>query len=181
MPNRTRVSSLIPPVGARDHVRGSDDAAITLVEFGDYECPHSGRAYPTVKAIQDQLGDRLRFVFRNFPLNQLHPHAELAAETAEAAAAQGKFWEMHGAIFTHQRALELDDLLGYASGLGLDVKRIVHDLERRAHRTRVEEDLMSGARSGVHGTPTFFINGVRFDGDWNDGGLLAALTSAPVR
>lgn len=163
----SRVSHLVLPVGKRDHVRGPSDAAITLVEYGDYECPHCGRAYPAVKAIQEQLGDKLRFVFRNFPLNQLHAHAELAAETAEAAAAQGKFWEMHGTLFEHQRALELEHLVGYATQLGLDAKRIVHDLERRVHRARVEEDFLSGAHSGVHGTPTFFINGVRFDGDWN--------------
>jgi len=172
----SRVSHLALPVGARDHVRGPDNAAITLVEYGDYECPHCGRAYPTVKAIQDQLGDKLRFVFRNFPLTQLHAHAELAAETAEAAAAQGKFWEMHGALFEHQRALELDHLVGYATKLGLDTKRIVQDLERHTYRARVEEDFVSGARSGVHGTPTFFINGVRFDGDWNSGELAAVLT-----
>jgi len=170
------VSHLVLPVGARDHVRGPAHAPVTLVEYGDYECPHCGRAYPTIKALQQQLGEKLRFVFRNFPLNQLHEHAELAAETAEAAAAQGKFWEMHGAIFEHQRALDLEDLVGYATELGLDAKKIVHDLERRAHRARVEEDFISGARSGVHGTPTFFINGVRFDGDWNAGGLAAALT-----
>jgi protein-disulfide isomerase len=171
----SRVSRLVLPIDKRDHVRGPSDAAITLVEYGDYECPHCGRAYPAVKAIQEQLGDKLRFVFRNFPLAQLHPHAELAAETAEAAAAQGKFWEMHGALFEHQRAFELEDLVGYASQLGLDAKRIVHDLERRVHRARVEEDFISGARSGVNGTPTFFINGVRFDGDWNTE-LAAALT-----
>jgi protein-disulfide isomerase len=163
----SRVSHLALPVGKRDHVRGTSDGAITLVEYGDYECPHCGRAYPAVKAIQQQLGDKLRFVFRNFPLTELHPHAELAAETAEAAATQGKFWEMHGALFEHQRALELEHIVGYATQLGLDAKQIVHDLERRVHLARVEEDFMSGARSGVHGTPTFFINGVRFEGDWN--------------
>ena len=171
----SRVSHLVLPVGKRDHVRGPSDAAITLVEYGDYECPHCGRAYPVVKAIQKQLGDKLRFVFRNFPLNQLHAHAELAAETAEAAAAQGKFWEMHGALFEHQRALEPEQILGYASKLGLNAEKIAHDLERRVHLARVEEDFISGAHSGVNGTPTFFVNGVRFDGDWNTE-LAAALT-----
>src|SRR5262245_60927740 len=123
MPHRSRASDLTPPVGPRDHVRGHDNAVITLVEFGDYECPHCGRAYPVIRAIQDELGDRLRFAFRNFPLERLHPHARLAAESAEAAAAQGKFWEMHGAIFTHQRALDRASLLAYASRIGLDVDR----------------------------------------------------------
>jgi protein-disulfide isomerase len=168
--------ALAVPVGARDHSRGPHDAPLTLVEYGDFECPHCGRAYPTVEEIRRQLGDRLRFVFRNFPLRE-HPHAHLAAEVAEAAGAQGRFWDMHGAIFEHQYALDLRSLIGYAEVLGLDGQRIERDLERRAHRARVDEDLASGELSGVEMTPTFFINGVRFDGSWSDGGLLAALTA----
>ena len=171
------MSHLTLPVGARDHIQGSEHATITLVEYGDYECPHCGRAYPIVKAVQKHLGKKLRFVFRNFPLNESHPHAEIAAETAEAAAAQGKFWEMHDMLYENQGALELDDLVVYATNLGLDVTAYMAALKSRAHLPRVKEDFSSGARSGVNGTPTFFINGTRFDGNWDEAGLIAALTA----
>jgi protein-disulfide isomerase len=131
-----------------------------------------------VKAVQKRLGSRLRFVFRNFPLNNAHPHAQAAAEAAEAAGAQGKFWEMHDVIFENQDALETDDLLGYAKDLGLDVDRLASELARGEHRSRVQQDFRSGVRSGVNGTPTFFINGARFDGSWDEPGLLAALQAA---
>jgi protein-disulfide isomerase len=146
------------------------DAPLTLVEYGDYECPYCGQAYPIVKEVQERLGDDLRFVFRNFPLRQMHPHAESAAEAAEAAAAQDEdiYWEMHDLIYEHQDDLSEDDLQGYASDLGLDAERVASELEEGTHRDRVEEDLMSGARSGVNGTPTFFVNAERFDEDWTD-------------
>jgi protein-disulfide isomerase len=166
------------PVGPRDHVQGGEHATITLVEYGDYECPHCGTAYGIVKAVQKHFGKKLRFVFRNFPLNESHPHAEAAAETAEAAASEGKFWDMHDTLFENQQALEFDDLVVYATNLGLDVKRVASELERRVHLSRVKEDFTSGARSGVNGTPTFFINGARFDGAWDEAGLIAALASA---
>src|SRR6187402_2647073 len=118
------VARLTMPVGARDHVQGPAEAPVTLVEYGDYECPHCGRAYPIVKAVQKRLGTQLRFVFRNFPLSNAHPNAE----AAEAAAAQGKFWEMHDLLFEHQDALEREDLLRYAADLGLDVKRFRSEL-----------------------------------------------------
>jgi protein-disulfide isomerase len=169
------VSRLTLPVSARDHIQGPSEAPNTLVEYGDYECPHCARAYPIVKAVQRRMGNRLRFVFRNFPLNEAHPHAEAAAETALAAGAQGKFWEMHDTLFEHQEALELDDLLGYAQNLGLDSKRFVHELEKRIFLPQVKEDFSSGVRSGVNGTPTFFVNGARFDGAWDEAGLLEAL------
>src|SRR4051812_9133083 len=165
------------PVGPRDHIQGGEHATITLVEYGDYECPHCGRAYPIVKAVQKHFGNKLRFVFRNFPLNQLHPHAEGAAETAEAAASEGKFWEMHDTLFENQGALEFDDLIVYATNLGLDVARVASELEGRVHLPRVKEDFNSGVRSGVNGTPTFFINGARFDGAWDEAGLIAALSA----
>jgi protein-disulfide isomerase len=165
------------PVGTRDHIQGSAHAQLTLVEYGDYECPHCARAYPIIKAVQRRLGSKLRFVYRNFPLVNLHPHAEPAAEMAEAAAAQGKFWEMHDALFENQRALEIEDLIGYATQLGLDVARVASELERRLYLPRVKEDFVSGTHSGVNGTPTFFINGARFDGPWDEHGLLAALSS----
>jgi protein-disulfide isomerase len=157
---------LKPPVGAADHVAGPADAPITLVEYGDYECPHCGRAYLAVKAIQQELGSQLRFVFRNFPLAEAHPHAVLAAQTAEAAAAQGKFWEMHDMIFENQDALEVENLLGFAKSLGLDVDKLARDLEAGTYAKRVRDDFRSGVRSGVNGTPTFFVNGIRYDGSW---------------
>ena len=169
------------PVGARDHAQGPSDAAVTLVEYGDYECPHCGRAYPIVKEVQRRLGSTLRFVFRNFPLSESHPHAQHAAEAAEGAAAQGRFWEMHDSLFEHQRALDDRHLVGYASALGLDAVAFEHDLRAHTHKTRVREDFVSGVRSGVNGTPTFFINGLRFDDSWDPDTLTDALTAAARR
>ena len=156
------------PVGERDHVAGPDSAPITLVEYGDYQCPSCGMAYPVVKAVQRQLGDTLRFVFRNFPLGDLHPHAEHAAQMAEAAAAQGKFWEMHDVLFEHQDRLGDRELLRDGEALGLDVERMARELDEGSYAKRVREDFRSGVVSGVNGTPTFFVNGERFDGDWSD-------------
>jgi len=172
------VSGLKPAVSPSDHRAGPDDAPVTLVEYGDYECPHCGRAYPIVKEAQRRMGGRLRFVFRNFPLGDMHPHAMQAAETAEAAAGQGKFWEMHDMLFTHQRALSDSDLLGYAKHLGLDTKRMQAELTDGRHADRVQNDFRSGVRSGVNGTPTFFINGVRYDEPWDLDTLLASLERA---
>jgi protein-disulfide isomerase len=159
-------SELTPPVSERDHAAGPDDAAVTLVEYGDYECPYCGMAYPIVKSAQRMLGTRLRFVFRNFPLAEAHPHARLAAQAAEAAEAQGRFWEMHDMIFEHQNALEFEDLVGYAKSLGLDTAQFARDLEAGTYAKRVRDDFRNGVRSGVNGTPTFFVNGVRYDGSW---------------
>jgi protein-disulfide isomerase len=165
-------------VSERDHAEGPADAPVTLVEYGDYECPHCGRAYPIVKRIQQLMGDRLRFVFRNFPLGEAHPHAQHAAEAAEAAAAQGKFWEMHDALYEHQRALDDAHLVSYARNVGLDEAPFVKDLQSHAYQRRVREDFMSGVRSGVNGTPTFFINGVRHDDAWDVNTLMDALEAA---
>jgi len=159
---------LTPPVGALDHVAGSADAPLTLVEYGDYECPYCGMAYPIVKAAQRKLGNQLRFVFRNFPLAESHPHAKRAAQAAEAAAAQGQFWPMHDVLFEHQGALEDADLVRYAKQLGLDAERFARELEAGTYEKRVRDDFRSGVRSGVNGTPTFFINGTRWDGGWAD-------------
>jgi protein-disulfide isomerase len=167
-------------VSASDHTEGPDDAAVTLVEYGDYECPHCGRAYPIVKQIQDQLGSRLRFVFRNFPLTEIHPHAQHAAEAAEAAAAQGHFREMHDALFEHQRALADRDLMRYATEIRLDGARFQEELADHTHAPRVREDFRSGVRSGVNGTPTFFINGFRHDGSWDLDTLMEALDAASM-
>ena len=168
-------SKLTLPIGGRDHVQGPIDAPIMLLEYGDYECPYCGDAYPVVKAIQERLGDRLCFAFRNFPLVNAHPHAEHAAEAAEAAGVQGKFWEMHDMLYENQSALDDEDLAEYAADLGLDARRLISEVVAGAQAARVREDFRSGARGGVNGTPTFFINGVRYDGAPDVDALLAAL------
>jgi protein-disulfide isomerase len=168
----------LPVDPARDHVSGPDTAPVTLVEYGDYECPHCGAAHPIVNRVRAHFGDRLRFVFRNFPLTELHPHAEHAAEAAEAAAAQGKFWEMHDTIFEHQRHLTDADLAKLAEGVGVDPAPISAAIAGETYLDHVREDFMSGVRSGVNGTPTFFINGVRHDDSWDEETLTAALEAA---
>ena len=152
------------PVAKRDHIQGPINAPIMLVEYGDYECPYCGQAYPIIKEIQERLGDRLCFAFRNFPLINSHPHAQHAAEAAEAAGAQGKFWEMHDLLFENQEALDDENIGEYASSLGLDVRRLVDEVLTGVHTARVREDFRSGARGGVNGTPTLFINGMRHEG-----------------
>jgi protein-disulfide isomerase len=172
-------AELVVPVSEeRDHTQGLSDAAVTLVEYGDYECPYCGAAYPIVKEVQARTADRLRFVFRNFPITTSHPHAEHAAEAAEAAAAQGRFWDMHDHLYEHQRHLEDPDLHEYAEQLGLDVERFDKDLAEHVHAERVREDFMSGVRSGVNGTPTFYINGTRHDNSYELETLLAAVERA---
>jgi protein-disulfide isomerase len=172
------MSRLTPPVSEADHRSGPDDAPVTLVEYGDFECPSCGAAYPNVEDVRRKMGARLRFVFRHFPLTQMHPHAMHAAEAAEAAGAQGKFWQMHAMLFEHQDALEDADLVRYAKALHLDDKRFASELASEAHVERIRKDIGSGIRSGVNGTPTFFINGVRYDGSWEASDLLAALEAA---
>ena len=169
------------PVGARDHAQGPADAAVTLVEYGDYECPHCGRAYPIVKEIQRRFDSRLRFIFRNFPLSESHPHAQHAAEAAEGAAVHGRFWEMHDLLFENQWALDDRHLIGYAESVGLDRSKFENELFAHTQLARVREDFRSGVRSGVNGTPTFFINGLRFDGSWDPDTLTHALTAAARR
>jgi protein-disulfide isomerase len=162
----------------RDHIQGPADAALTLVEYGDYECPYCGAAYPIVKELQARMGDRLRFVFRNFPITTSHPHAEQAAEAAEAGAAQGRFWEMHDLLYENQTQLRDQDLHAYAEQLGIDVERFDKDLAEHVHAPRVREDFMSGVRSGVNGTPSFYVNGARHDDSYDFETLLAALERA---
>jgi protein-disulfide isomerase len=157
-------TQLTAPVSARDHHLGPLAAPVTLVEYGDYECPYCGAAHPVVTEVKRRLGDQLCLVYRHFPLTRVHPHAQLAAEAAEAAGAQGRFWPMHDMLFEHQDALDERSLLAYAAALGLDVNRFAGDLSSGAHVPRVREDFASGVRSGVNGTPTFFINGWRHDG-----------------
>jgi protein-disulfide isomerase len=167
-----------PVADDRDHIQGPADAAVTLVEYGDYECPYCGAAYPIIKEVQARMGTRLRFVFRNFPITTSHPHAEQAAEAAEAAAVQGRFWEMHDVLYENQKRLRDEDLHGYAEQLGLDAEPFDRELAEHVHAARVREDFMSGVRSGVNGTPTFYINGARHDDSYDVETLLAALERA---
>jgi protein-disulfide isomerase len=168
----------VPVSDDRDHIQGSADAPVTLVEYGDYECPYCGAAYPIVKEVHARMGESLRFVFRNFPISTSHPHAEQAAEAAEAAADQGSFWEMHDVLYENQKRLGDEDLRGYAEKLGLDVERFDTELADHAHADRVHEDFLTGVRSGVNGTPTFYINGARHDDSYDAETLLAALERA---
>jgi protein-disulfide isomerase len=171
-------ADLLMPVSERDHIQGTEDAPVTLVEYGDFECPYCGMAYPIIKDVQEQLGDRLRFVFRNFPISTSHPHAQHAAESAEAAGAQGSYWEMHDTLYENQETLADEHLRGFAEQLGLDMEQFERDMTEHRHEGRVREDFMSGVRSGVGGTPTFYINGLRYDGRWTEGQLLKALEHA---
>jgi protein-disulfide isomerase len=149
-----------------DHSQGEDDAPIVLVEYGDYECPYCGQAASIVKRLQAAIGKQLKFVFRNFPLTELHPHALNAAKAAEAAASSGKFWEMHDRLYASQDDLDLDSLRAYAEELGIDADEFERNFADRKTLERIEKDFEGGVRSGVNGTPSFFVNGVRYDGDW---------------
>jgi protein-disulfide isomerase len=168
----------VPVTEDRDHIQGPADAAVTLVQYGDYECPYCGEAYPIIKEVQARMADRLRFVFRNFPISTSHPHAERAAEAAEAAAVQGKFWQMHDVLYENQRRLREEDLRTYAERLELDIERYDQEMAEQVHAARIHEDFMSGVRSGVNGTPTFYINGVRHDDSYETETLLDALERA---
>lgn len=150
-----------------DHIRGSINAPVTIVEYGDYECPYTGMAYPVVKEIMKQFGDKIYFVFRNFPLNDIHPHAQHAAEAAEAAAAQDKFWQMHDYLFKHQKALDDAHLLEYAQKVGLNIEKFKRDMSGHIYAPLINKSLKSGIESGVEGTPTFFVNGVRYEDSWD--------------
>jgi protein-disulfide isomerase len=168
----------LPVSDQRDHVQGPETAIVTLVEYGDYECSYCGKAYPVMKELRRRFADQMRLVFRNFPLAQIHPHAQAAAEAAEAASAQGRFWEMHDLLYERQNALEDEDLMSYAGELRLDLGRFEMELAREVHAERIREDFMSGVRSGVNGTPTFFINGRRHDGGYNLQSLSEAILAA---
>lgn len=147
-----------------DHIQGPVNAPISLVEYGDFECPYTGHAYPIVKQIKRKFGETLCFVFRNFPLAEIHPHAQQAAEAAEAAGGQKKFWEMHDILYENQQALDHYHLVEYATMLNLDVERFNNDIFGHKYAGHIHEDFISGVRSGVNGTPTFFINGMRYNG-----------------
>jgi protein-disulfide isomerase len=173
--------ALIEPVSDRDHVEGPADAPLTLVEYGDYQCPFCGAAYPVVKRLQKTLGKKLRFVFRNFPLTQSHPYALIAAEAAEAAALQGKFWEMHDLLFEQQTFLDPEMIPLWANRIGLNLEKFKNDVRRDVVETRIKEDRQSGIRSGINGTPTFYINGTRYDDSPDYDSMLAALESSAQR
>ncbi len=171
------LKSLTLPDSERDHISGSANGSIKLLEYGDYECPFCAEAQPIIKEIQRRLGDDLLFAFRHFPLTNIHPHSEHAAEAAEAAGAQGNFWGMHNLLFENQGALEDEDLAAYAAELGLDEKQLIREVASSVYAPRIREDFKSGVRGGVNGTPTFFINGERYDGARDLKHLLNAVTS----
>jgi protein-disulfide isomerase len=172
------MSTMKPEVGATDHIQGDESAAVTLVEYGDYQCPYCGQAYPIVKRVQKHFGKRLRFVFRNFPLIEMHPNAEFAAETAEFAAAHDKFWEAHDLLYENQQSLGGELYAEIAKKLALAPADLRTALEKREFAPRVRTDFSSGVRSGVNGTPTFFINGQRHDASFDYETLVAAIEAA---
>lgn len=169
------------PVDMRDHVQGQLDAAIVLVEYGDYQCGDCREACQIVKQVQQQLNEQLCFVFRHFPLKSLHPHAQNAAEAATAAADQGKFWQMHDCLFEHQHALDAGSLVEYALNLGLNMPRFLWNFSEHVYATRVQADVLSGVESGVNGTPTFFINGIRLKESWGLDNLCVEIERALER
>lgn len=169
--------ALRTPVSEQDHYCGPATAPVELVEYGDYQCPHCGRAYPVIKALMAALGDNLKFVFRNFPLSKIHPHARLAAIATEAAALQGRYWDMYNMLFQNQKRIHQSALAEYAAALGLDVEQFKKDMRSSELEEKVESHFYSGMRSGVNATPTFFINGEQYTGSWEDDELLAFIRS----
>jgi protein-disulfide isomerase len=165
----------------RDHIRGSEDAKVTLVEYGDFQCPYCGQAEQTIRELLSQHGGDVRYVWRHLPLSDVHPNAQVAAEASEAAAAQGHFWDMYDTLLSHQGALTMRDLLGHARDVGLDVERFRDELRRRVHAPRVADDVASADESGVSGTPTFFINGRRHYGVYDIEALTTAVKAAKDR
>jgi formate-nitrite transporter family protein len=175
------MAQLTKSIHDQDHIRGDENAPVTLVEYGDFECEHCGEAYPMLTDLLDETGDQVCFVYRHFPLSQTHPNAQRAAEASEAAAAQDSFWEMHDMLFNNQDALDESSLRNYAEKIGLDMNQYDRAMESELHADRVRDDFLSGMRSGVNGTPTFFINGERYDGPANRDDLLAAIERAAER
>lgn len=164
------------PVSADDHIRGRVDAPVSVVEYGDFECPYCAQARVTLERVQSELRDHMMLVFRHFPLSEIHPHAELASEAVESVAAQGKFWAMHDTVFANQADLSVPALLRYAERVGADAGRVESDLAARVWKSRVKRDVNSGQRSGVEGTPTFFIDGFLYEGSWDYPSLLRVLS-----
>ena len=172
------MSELRFPINEHDHVIGPADAPVTLVEYGDYQCPHCQAAWPQVELVLRHFGRNLRYAYRHFPISTLHPMAKPAAECAEFAGAHGLFWEMHSAIFANGHQLSGPTLAALVSRLGLDVAELQDALDRGIYAAKVDSDFLSGVRSGVNGTPTFFINGVRFDDSWDPDTLTKTLKAA---
>jgi protein-disulfide isomerase len=173
----SRETDLVQPVNDHDHWLGSTRPEITLIEYGDYQCPYCRQAYDVVQSIQSKLGQELKYVYRHFPLTTIHPMAELAAEAAEAAAAQGRFWEMHGLLYENQDQLGEDLIIEASKQFGLDQKRFLKEIESRQYQERVHEDFLNGVKSGVSGTPGFFINGFLYKDSWDEENLMQALRS----
>jgi protein-disulfide isomerase len=169
------MSMLRVPVTPRDHIRGGPNAAVTLVEYGDYECPFCGAAHQVLTSLLEHFGSQVRFVFRHFPLTQIHPNAEAAAETAEFAAAHGRFWEMHDAIYTNQEQLSVPLLFALARALRLSELELRNVLESEKYAGKIQADFLGGVRSGVNGTPSFFINGRKYDGSYTYQDLAPAI------
>ena len=172
---------LDPPLGARDHVDGRADAPLELVMYGDFQCPFCSAAQPILRRVRERLDGRLRFAFRHFPLTEVHPDAQRAAEASEAAAAQGAFWPMHDALYAARGVLGLDAVLAAARSVGLEVERVRAELEQGVHAARVADDVRSGRAAGVSGTPGFFVHGVRHDGNYDAQSLIVALESSSPR
>ena len=179
MPEDPNDLLLLNPVHDWDHIRGPADAAFTLVEYGDYECPACGHLFRILQDLQQEFGARLRLVYRHYPLSGIHKHAQMAAEAAEAAAAQGHFWEMHDLLFEHQDALDQKHLLHYAEQLGLDVDRFHRELKQGLYAERVRQDFIAGVQNGVNGTPGVFLNGVRQPSPFDEAPLIALLKAVP--
>lgn len=167
---------LLLPIHDDDHVHGPESASYTLVEYGDYECPDCGQLFDIIRNLQSSLGDQLRIVYRHYPLSGIHPRAQEAAEAAEAAGQQDRFWEMHDLLFQNQSALQRKNLIAYAESLQLDAARVGQELKKRIYEDRVREDFRRGVQNGVYKTPGLFLNGVRHDGAWDRDTLLRVLT-----
>ncbi|HKH23283.1 MAG TPA: thioredoxin domain-containing protein [Solirubrobacterales bacterium] len=172
------MTELTPPLSAEDHVDGPDRAELELVMYGDFQCPYCTAAYPIVRRVRDQLAGRLLFAFRHFPLRDVHPDAERAAQAAEAAAAQGAFWQMHDKMYESRGALSREDLISHAREVGLDADRVSSELDSELHAPRVQRDLDSGLASGVRGTPTFFAGGRVHRGSFDASSLITALEAS---
>jgi protein-disulfide isomerase len=172
------MSKLIPPVNTADHIKGNPDSAVILVEYGDFQCPHCGAAHPIVKKIEESFQGKLAFVFRHFPLAESHPYAQAAAVASEAASIQGKFWQMHELIYDNQSKLGLEMLLQLAEHLKLDMKRFQHDFKDPKLFEKVEADFESGIKSGVNGTPSFYVNAIKYNGPYDFDSLSRAISNA---
>lgn len=169
------MATLKIPVSNEDHIQGNVNAPVILLEYGDYECPYCGYAYLIVKRVQKHFAEKLCFVFRNFPLNEIHPHAELAAESAEFANTKGRFWEMHDLLYENQDRLSLPTLIELTTSLELSSKELEESLANRTFQVKIRNDFLGGVRSGVNGTPTFFINNERYNGSFEYDDLVAAI------